>query len=75
MAADWSLGRTAPVANAPASHALRARSNTFCSFLPRMPFCSALWTLCNTSGHRLHLGLERQHFFFGFAVAYFSNFT
>lgn len=40
-----------------------------------MPFNWALWTLCNTSGHRLQRGLERQHFFFGFALANFSNFT
>lgn len=37
--------------------------------------CSALSTLCTTSGQRLHLGLLRQHFFFGFISANFVDFT
>ena len=37
--------------------------------------CSALATLCNTNGQRLHLGLDRQHFFFGLALANLLDFT
>lgn len=49
--------------------ALRARLKTFSRSLPWTPWCAAFWTLCSTSGHRLHRGLLRQHFFFGFAPA------
>jgi hypothetical protein len=46
-------------------HLRRARSNTFVSFLPRIPLRSAFRTWWMTTGHRLHLGVLRQHFFFG----------
>ena len=45
---------------------LRARLKTLSKSVPLMPLSSALRTLCSTSGQRLHRGLLRQHFFFGF---------
>lgn len=45
--------------------AFLARLKTLSNSLPRRPNSSALCTLCSTNGQRLHLGLLRQHFFFG----------
>jgi hypothetical protein len=51
------------------------RLNTFTSCFPRIPLCSALRTLCNTTGHRLQRGLLRQHFFLGLRSANVLDFT
>ena len=48
-----------------AHQAFLARLKTLSNSLPRKPNSSALCTLCSTTGQRLHLGLLRQHFFFG----------
>lgn len=57
-----------------AGQALRARLKTTVSSLPRIPFSSALRTLCSTNGQRLQRGLLRQHFFLGLMSASLRGF-
>ena len=54
-----------------AHYAFLASLYTFSRSLPRIPLCAAFCTLCRTSGHFLHRGLLRQHFFFGLAKSSF----